>query len=76
METKMKQEQMDTRTMQISREQEIAKVINARYSVDDQLAILRQRDSKPEEYEAFYAFAERVKAEVTAARASDGGDGE
>lgn len=74
------QNQMDTRTMQISREQEIAAVINARYSTDDQLAILRQRDTKPEEYAAFNAFAEQVKADVTASRAAKaagaGGSGE
>ena len=49
----------------ISREQMIAKVINARYSMDEQIALLRQRDSKPEEYEAFYTFAEEVKRKVT-----------
>ena len=36
----------------------------AQYSIDDQLAILRQKDTKPEEYEAFYAFAEEVKQKV------------
>lgn len=52
----------------ISREQEIAAVINAKYTIDDQIAILRQRDTKPEEYAAFNAFAEEVKAKVTASR--------
>ena len=33
-------------------------------SIDEQIALLRQKDAKPEEYEAFYAFAERVKADV------------
>ena len=55
---------MENQNMRINREQMIAKVINTRYSVDDQIAILRQRDAKPEEYEAFYAFAEQVKADV------------
>lgn len=50
----------------ISREKMIALIIAGRYSIDDQIAILRQKDSKPEEYEAFYAFAEKVKADVTA----------
>lgn len=44
----------------------IAQVIKARYSIDDQIAILRQKDTKPEEYEAFFAFAEKVKTDVTA----------
>ena len=37
--------------------------IRAVYSVDDELAILRQRDTKPEEYQEYNAFVERVKAE-------------
>ena len=52
----------------ITREQEIAAVINAKYSIDDQIAILRQKDTKPEEWAAFNAFAEEVKAKVTASR--------
>lgn len=50
----------------ISREQMIARVINTRYSIDEQIALLRQKDSKPEEYDAFYAFAEDVKQKVSA----------
>lgn len=49
----------------INREEMIAKVINTRYSIDEQIALLRQRDSKPEEYDAFYAFAEEVKRKVS-----------
>jgi cell fate regulator YaaT (PSP1 superfamily) len=33
------------------------------YSVDDEIAILRQRDTKPEEFEAYHAFVEQIKAE-------------
>lgn len=51
-------------TMRISRDEMIAKVINTQYSIDAQIAILRQKDEKPEEYAAFYAFAEEVKAKV------------
>ena len=43
-------ERMGTASMQVSREQEIASVIRAKYSIDDQIAILRQKDQKPEEY--------------------------
>lgn len=32
-------------------------------SVDDELAILRQRDTKPEEFEQYNAFVEQIKAE-------------
>ena len=33
------------------------------YSVDDELAILRQKDTKPEEFEQYFAFVEKIKAE-------------
>lgn len=55
---------MENKNMRITQDQMIAKVINARYSIDAQIAIMRQKDAKPEEYEAFYAFAEQVKADV------------
>lgn len=56
---------MDMENMRITREQMIANVIAAKYSIDDQIAILRQKDAKPEEYTAFYEFAENVKKIVT-----------
>lgn len=37
--------------------------IRAVYSVDDEIAIIRQKDSKPEEFAEYNAFVERVKAE-------------
>lgn len=72
---------MENKNMRISQDQMIAKVINAKYSIDEQIALLRQKDAKPEEYEAFYAFAEKVKADVKKeyagyAAAEGGGDGE
>ena len=45
---------------------EIEKKIRSRYSVSDEIAILRQRDSKPEEFEAYNAFAEACKEAVKA----------
>lgn len=44
-------------------EQRIVKRIREVYSVDDELAILRQRDTKPEEFAKYNAFVEKVKAE-------------
>lgn len=44
-------------------EQRVVDRIRAVYSIDDELAILRQRDSKPEEFAEYNAFVERVKAE-------------
>lgn len=37
--------------------------IRERYSIDDELAILRQRDAKPEEYKAYNNFVEQIKTE-------------
>lgn len=48
----------------MTREQEIAAVIDARYPIDAQIAILRQKDNKPEEYQAFFDFCEEVKAKI------------
>lgn len=45
-------------------ESEIIRRIRAKYSVDQELAILRQRDDKPEEFAKYNAYAEACKAEV------------
>lgn len=37
--------------------------IRAVYSIDDELAILRQRDTKPKEFAEYNAFVEKIKAE-------------
>ena len=47
-------------------EQRIIAKIRKRYSVNQELAILRQRDSKPAEFAAYNAFVEQCKAEVKA----------
>ncbi len=49
-----------------TREQVIAAVIGARYSIDDQIALLRQKDTKPDEYAEFCTFAENAKKKVSA----------
>ena len=46
--------------------------IRAVYSVDDELAILRQRDTKPEEFAEYNAFVEKIKAEEKAGGVTDG----
>ena len=48
----------------LTRSQEIAAVIDAKYSIDDQIALLRQKDTKPEEWAAFNAFCEEVKSKI------------
>lgn len=40
--------------------------IRSRYSVSDEIAILRQRDTKPEEFAVYSAFAESCKAAARA----------
>lgn len=35
--------------------------IRTRYSLEDEIAILRQKDEKPEEYQEWYKFAEHCK---------------
>lgn len=50
----------------------VERLIRERYSVADELGILRQRDTKPEEYAEYYAFAEQCKAEARAEIAANG----
>ena len=38
--------------------------IRKRYSASQEFAILRQKDEKPEEYSAYYAYCEECKALV------------
>lgn len=42
----------------------VVRKIRAKYTLDQELAILRQRDAKPAEFEAYNAFVERCKEEV------------
>lgn len=42
----------------------IDKLIRQRYSVSDEIGILRQRDSKPEEYAVYNAYCEQCKAQA------------
>lgn len=45
-------------------ERAIEKRIRSKYSINAELAILRQRDTKPEEFEEYNAFVEQCKIEV------------
>ena len=44
-------------------QQRVVSRIREKYSVDDELAILRQRDTKPEEFAEYNAFVEQIKTE-------------
>lgn len=61
----------EEKTQGLTIAEEIAAVIDARYSIDDQIALLRQKDTKPEEWAEFNAFAEEVKAKVKESRKDD-----
>lgn len=45
-------------------EHEIIKRIRKKYSINQELAILRQRYDKPTEFEEYNAYVEECKAEV------------
>jgi hypothetical protein len=55
-------EAQEHRFSEMDYSQIVVVLIREQYSVDDELAILRQRDSKPEEFEAYNSFAEECKA--------------
>lgn len=42
----------------------VESLIRRKYSLSAELAILRQRDSKPEEFEEYNAYAEQCKAQA------------
>ena len=46
------------------RSDEIARRISARYSLNDQIAVLMDKDVKPNEWNVYQAFRANVKAEV------------
>ena len=45
-------------------EERVVQLIRERYDLDAELAILRQRDSKPEEFAEYYAYVEECKAKA------------
>lgn len=44
-------------------EQRVENRIREKYSAGAEFAILRQRDTKPEEFTEYFAFVEQIKAE-------------
>ena len=47
----------------ISYEQRVVNRIREKYSIDDEIALLRQRVLKADEFEAYYNFVEKIKEE-------------
>ncbi len=56
----------EMQTPPIPYEQRVVNRIRQTFSVDDELAILRQRNTKPEEFAAYNDFVEKIKAEEKA----------
>ena len=56
-------EELECSSFSLTYEQRIVSRIRQKYSIDDELAILRQRDSKPEEFNAYNEFVEQIKQE-------------
>lgn len=48
---------------QIPFEERVVNRIRERYSVDDEIALLRQRVLKADEFEEYYRFVEKIKEE-------------
>lgn len=57
--------EVDINANTASRESFIAWMIHTRYSVDDEISILRQKDSKPEKFESYNEFVEECKSRVS-----------
>ncbi len=57
------QEIAELETLSIPYEQRVVARIREVYSVDDELALLRQRVLKPDEFEKYYTFVEKIKEE-------------
>ena len=53
----------EMQTPSIPYEQRVVNRIREVYSVNDELAILRQRDTKPEEFAQYHKFVETIKTE-------------
>ena len=45
-------------------EEKVVELIRERYTIDDEIAILRQKDFKQDEYDAWYTYCERCKQEA------------
>lgn len=55
-----KREIVDTR----SYSEKVVSLIREKYSLDEELAIQRQRDTKPEEFQEYFEYCEQCKAKV------------
>lgn len=49
---------------QLTYEEKVVELIRQRYTIDDEIAILRQKETKPDEFQAWYDYCEACKAEA------------
>ena len=49
---------------QINYDQLVSDLIRARYTIDQEIAINRQRDTKPEEFQKYFDFCEQCKTQA------------
>ena len=50
--------------IEISYDEKVVSLIREKYSLDEELAIQRQRDTKPEEFLAYFNYCEECKTQV------------
>jgi hypothetical protein len=61
MNTKLNPFQKQRRMLARTYEQKVSCLIRERYTQDEEFALLRQRDSKPEEFAEYNAYCEECK---------------
>ena len=66
-------EDIPSETPVIPYEERVVSRIREVYSVDDELAILRQRDTKPEEFAEYFNFVESIKQNLKKEETTQGG---
>lgn len=58
---KCENELTETAELKIPYEEQVVTFIREKYSIDEELAIQRQRDTKPEEFKAYFEYCEECK---------------
>jgi len=54
----------DGETYTVQAVNKLIALIRKRYSIDDELAIQRQKQEKPEEFQAYFVFVEECKLQI------------
>lgn len=62
--TALKAELAELSEQSQSYEDKVNSLIRAKYSLSEELAILRQKEEKPDEYKAYFDYCEKCKADV------------